>query len=238
MNYSYTNIGQYKSIDSILNSFSSDFFDGVTMILRPIIGGVDYLRYIRQSHLAQKELNKLSKWDFDKRDRFLDILTDIVSGDIYDKSFMVKIEEKISTMDEYKETFAQLGRLTTKLNPAQRNEILRISLNKLNGKISSVRDNINLKMWDKNEDVNQLMVLDQILYLIQEQISETIRKKDSDILLIIVFSLLKLEAFRRNKISFEAFQIYISELSLFKHHEGQVPRNYYLAFETLGLVIK
>lgn len=226
---------QYKSIISILDSFSSDFFDGITMIMRPVVGGIDYLRYMHKSFLVERELNKLTKLDFDKREQLLDILTDLVSGDVYDASFKIKLEEKLSNLEEFKETFEQLGKFTNRLNLNQRNDILRISLNKLNGKISSVRDNINLKMWDKGENVNQLMVLDQILHLIQELISETLKKKDSKILEVIIFSLLEIEAFHRKKITFETFQQFISELSLYGHQEEPLPRDYNAILETLTI---
>lgn len=205
------------------------------MIMRPAIGGIDYLRSMHRVYLVQREFDKISRWDLDTRERLLDALTDIVSFDIYNDDFATKLEAKISELKEFKETFEQLSQLTTRLNPIQRNEILSISLNKLSGKISSVRDNINLKMWDKNEDVNQLMVLDQILYLIQELIRETLRKKDSKILGLIIFSLLKIEAFHRGKITFEDFQHYISELSLFGYKEELIPKNYNVVFETLAV---
>ncbi len=231
----YSDTYQYKSINSVLNSFSSDFFEGITMIVRPVIGGIDYLWSMHRAFLVQKELDIISRWNFEKRERFLDILTDAAAIDVYDDTFLSKLETKISEFAEFKETFEQLSQLTTRLNPTQRNEILKISLNKLSGKISSVRDNINLKMWDKNENVTHLMVLNQILYLIQELISETIRKHDNKILALIVYSLLKIEAFHRGKITFEDFQDYISELSLFDFKEKPLSKNYSAVFEALAV---
>ncbi len=226
---------QYKSINSVLDSFSSDFFDGITMIMRPVVGGIDYMRSMHKSYLVEREIQKISRLDFDKRERLLDFLTDLVASDVYDASFKTKLETKISKLEEFKEVFEQLGKISNKLDSIQRNDILRISLNKLKGKISSVRENINLRMWDKGENVNQLMVLDQILHLLEELISETLIKKDSKIIEVIVFSLLKIEAFHRNKITFEAFQQYISELSLFGYNDEPLPRNYDVILKTLTI---
>jgi hypothetical protein len=226
---------QYKSIISILDSFSSDFFDGITMIMRPVVGGIDYMRSMHKSYLVEKEIEKISRLDFDKRELLLDILTDLVASDVYDASFKTKLEVKISKLEEFKDVFEQLGKITNKLNSNQINDILRISLNKLKGKMSSVRENTNLRMWDKGENVNQLMVLDQILHLLEELISETLRKRNYKILDVIIFSLLKIEAFHRNKITFEAFQQYISELSLYGYKDEPLPRNYDVILETLTI---
>jgi len=226
---------QYKSIISILDSFSSDFFDGITMIMRPVVGGIDYMRSMHKSYLVEREIEKISRLDFDKREQLLDILTDLVASDIYDDTFTTKLEGKISKLEEFKDVFEQLGKITNKLDSTQKNDILRISLNKIKGKLSSVRENTNLRMWDKGENVNQLMVLDQILHLLEELISETLRKKNYKISDVIIFSLLKIEAFHRNKITFEAFQQYISELSLYGYKDEPLPRNYNVILETLTI---
>lgn len=234
----YPTNSQYKSIDSILGAFSSDLFDGITMVMRPVIGGVDYLRYMRRSAVVQRELDKISQWDFEKREKLLDILTDFVSIDAYDEEFVDKLETKLSELNEFSETFKHLEQLTKGLTGQQQSEIMRISLDKLNGKMFSIRNQISSKMWEKKEDANQLFILDQILYLTQKLIEralEGLKKKGSNakFLALIVFTLLKIEAFRRGKITLDDFQNYISELSFLNFKEEPISKNYSAVFDTL-----
>lgn len=233
----YPNSSQYKSIDSILGSFYSDLFDSITMVMRPIVGGVDYLRYMHRAAMVQREMDKISHWDYETREKLLDALTDIVSMDVYDEEFVTKLETKLSGLDEFSETFRHLEQLAKGLNPEQRYEIIRITLEKLNGRMFSIRNQINSKIWEKKEDTNQLFILDQIIYLTQkliEQSLEDLRKKSGTKLVsMIVFTLLKLEAFRRGKINFEDFQNFITELSFLNLNEEPISGKYSVVFDTL-----
>lgn len=237
MELGYSDNHQYKSIDSVLGDFYSDLFDGITMIMRPVIGGVDYLRQIRRSAVVQRDLYKISQWDFEKRERLLDALTDTVSKDIYNDEFVNKLENKVSGLEEFSETFKHLEQLGNSLTGQQKFEIIRLSLDKLNGKMFSIRNQISSRMWEKKEDTNQLLILDQIIYLTEkliEQGLEALRKKsDGGFIPIIVFTLLKLEAFHRGKITLDEFQNFISELSFLDINEEPVSKNYNVVFDTL-----
>jgi hypothetical protein len=234
----YSNISQYKSINSILGSFYSDLFDSITMVMRPIVGGVDYLRYMHRAAVVQRELDKISHWDFEMREKLLDALTDIVSMDAYDEEFANKLETKLSGLDEFSETFKHLEQLTKGLNGQQQYEIIRISLDKLNGRMFSIRNQINSKIWEKKEDINQLLILDQIVYLTQKLIERYLKalrrkKPDAGLLSMIVFTLLKLEAFRRGKITLDDLQNFISELSFLDINEEPILEKYNVVFDTL-----
>lgn len=236
MKLGYSDNHQYKSIDSVLGAFYSDLFDGITMIMRPVIGGVDYLRQVRRSAAVQRDLYKISQWDFEKRERLLDALTDMVSKDIYNDEFVNKLETKVSELEEFSETFKHLEQLANGLTAQQNIEILRLSLDKLNGRMFSIRNQISSRMWDKKEDTNQLLILDQIIYLTQKLIEQALvmrKKSDIEFLPVIVFTLLKLEAFHRGKITLDEFQNFISELSFLDINEEQVSKNYSVVFDTL-----
>ena len=56
---SFYSKSQYKSVDFILNSYSSEMFDGITVLMRPVVGGMDYLRSVHQAYKFQKEISKL-----------------------------------------------------------------------------------------------------------------------------------------------------------------------------------
>jgi len=76
---------QYKSINFILDVFSSDIFEIITWIRRPVVGAVDYLRSMRRLYTVQNELNQISNVDYETRERLLNALTDIVSINIYEE---------------------------------------------------------------------------------------------------------------------------------------------------------
>jgi len=231
---SYYSHSQYKSANFILNSYASDMFDSITLIMRPVVGGIDYLRSVRQGFKFQKELNNFSTWSPQTREKILDALTDVVAENevvevktIYQK-VLGELESKLSGLEEANETFTRLNQFSDTLTPEYINIILTLSLNKLNGKITSIRSEINLKMWDKNENVNELLVLDQSFYLIQEMINQSLKIVTSpngtdygELWSTIIVSLLYIEAFHRGKVSFEQLQDYVSALNLYCYKEEE-----------------
>jgi hypothetical protein len=209
------------SVDSVLNSFSTELFDGLALAMRPIVGGIDYLRYMRKSYLVQKEIDKLSKLDYETRELLLDSLTDLVVGKHYDKNFKKSMETKLSELDEISEIFDQLQNQLDTIDKKQMMQILRLSLTKFNGKIVSIRAEINLKMWEKGEDISQLLLFDQLFYLMQESINEALKRgiekiKEPDLWGLLIFSLLYIEAYRRNKVTYEDVQFYLSGLTVLR----------------------
>lgn len=231
---------QYESANFILNSYSSEIFEGVTILMRPVVGGIDYLRSVHQAFKFQKELLKISGWNHETREKLLDALTDVVAGKTINEDFIPELESKLSEFDEVKKTFKRLNQFTMTLEPKYLITILTLSLNKLNGKITSIRSEINLKMWEKNENVNELLVLDQFFYLIQELINQALKNVSSlkmtdyqEQLAGIIFSILYVEAFHRGKVTFEELQDYISELNLYCYREETITKNYDTVFEVL-----
>ena len=152
---------QYKSINFILDVFSSDIFEIITWIRRPVVGAVDYLRSMHKLYNIQNELNQILNLEYDTREKLLDALTDIVSINIYEEDLEEiekRLELKLSDLKEFDETFKRLKTITKKLDSHQRYEVNRLALIKLNGRISSIREEIKSKIWDKNENASQLLV--------------------------------------------------------------------------------
>ncbi len=234
---SYYSNTQYKSINFILDVFASDIFEIITWIRRPVVGAVDYLRSMHRLYNIQSELNQILSLDINTKEKLLDALTDIVSINIYEEDLEEiekRIELKLSELKEFDETFKKLKTITKRLDPHQRSEVNRLALVKLNGRISSIRDEIKSKIWDKNENASQLLVLDQMFLLIQELIKKAIKKVDDiDLWIMLSVSLLRIEAFHRGKITFEDLQHDVSELSLFNLKEETIPKNYNAVFEVL-----
>jgi hypothetical protein len=231
-------IDEFAPIDSILNSFSTDMFDGITFIMRPVVGGIDYLRSMHQSYLFKKEINKISNFDFETREKIIDFFTDIVAGRIFDEEFIDELERKVSELDEIRDIFKELNHRRLNIEQKQMHHILNLSLRKLNGRIVSIRDEINSRMWDDGEDITQLLLLDQVFYLIQEMIKEALdiphsKLADSNIWNEIIFSLLYIEAFHRKKVSYLDFQNFMSSLSLYNYKERKNVKDNDAIFEAL-----
>lgn len=237
MNAHYSSNNQFKSINYILDVFSSDIFESVTLVMRPVIGTVDYLRSMHRLYQIQKELDQILRMDFETREKLLDALTDIISINIYEEDLGTienKLEGQITILQDFDESFKKLKIFSMNLEPRQQTELFRITLRKLNGKISSIRDEIKFKIWDKTENTNQLLVLNQYFFNIQELIKESLKKVDDvDIWIMINVSLLRIEAFHRGKISFQDLQDDVTELSLFNFNDELITRNYNAVFEVL-----
>ena len=237
MNAHYSSNNQFKSINYILDVFSSDIFESVTLVMRPVIGTVDYLRSMHRLYQIQKELDQILRMDFETREKLLDALTDIISINIYEEDLGTianKLEGQITILQDFDESFKKLKIFSMNLEPRQQTELFRITLRKLNGKISSIRDEIKFKIWDKTENTNQLLVLNQYFFNIQELIKDSLKKVDDvDIWIMINVSLLRIEAFHRGKISFQDLQDDVTELSLFNFNDELITRNYNAVFEVL-----
>ena len=237
MNVHYSSNNQFKSINYILDVFSSDIFESVTLVMRPVIGTVDYLRSMHRLYQIQKELDQILRIDFETREKFLEALTDIISINIYEEDLGTienKLEDQITILQDFDESFKKLKSFSINLEPRQQTELFRITLRKINGKISSIRDEIKFKIRDKAENANQLLVLDQYFFNIQELIKESLKKVDDvDIWIMINVSLLRIEAFHRGKISFKDIHDDVTELSLLNLNDALIPRNYNAVFEVL-----
>lgn len=237
VNY-YSNNNQFESINFILDVFSSDIYESITWAMRPVVGTVDYLRSMHRLYQVQKELDQILRMDYDTREILMDALTDIVAINIYEEDLEkidMKLENQISVLEDFDESFKKLKSFSSNLESKQQTELYRIVLRKLNGRLSSIRDEIRFKMWDENEDTKQLLILDQAFFLIQELIKEAIKKvNDADLWIMINVSLLRIEAFHRDKISFDDLQDDVTQLSMYNLDLDKIPRNYNAVFEVIG----
>jgi len=69
--------------------------------------------------------------------------------------------------------------------------------------------------------------------LIEQSLEDLRKKSGTKLVSMIVFTLLKLEAFRRGKINFEDFQNFITELSFLNLNEEPISGKYSVVFDTL-----
>ncbi|WP_370575516.1 hypothetical protein [Methanomethylovorans sp.] len=229
----------YGSINTVIDTFSTDMFDSLTFVVRPVVGGIGYLRHMHQAYQFQRSIERISNLDYEQRDRILDILSDMVVNRIDDEEFAKELEQKISELDEMQDIFKELNYQKSNIEKSQMQHVFRISLRRFNGRIVSIRDEINSKMWDSVEDIPQLLVLDQVFFLIQETVKalldEPIDKTSNPKLNKLTYSLLYIEAFHRGKVTFEDFQDFLSDLTLFNYKEGRSLKNNEAVFETLAV---
>ncbi|TQD23414.1 hypothetical protein [Methanolobus vulcani] len=230
-------VDDLNSINIILNSCSKDMFDGLTFVVRPVVGAIGYLRSMHKSYVFQKEIEKITNIDFETREKILDVFSDLVI-EKNDEDFIRQLEVKINELNEIKDVFSELDCHKLNIEPKQMHNILSISLRRLDRTIDSIRDEINSMMWDSDEDIDQLLTLDQVFISIQEIIKETLdlpinKSKDSSKLNTLVYSLLYIEAYRRQKVSLEEFQDFLSFLSLYNYKEGKSLKDNDAVFEVL-----
>ncbi len=218
---------QFASIYNVLDDFMSEFFESIAMTLQPMTGAIDYLKRAHRLPQIQRELNKILNLNPETMEKFMELLTDMVSVDDYNidpDKFKQKIEDIMSGMEEIKEIFEKIELSSKKLSVSDKSNIIKQALIRLDARVTSIREYIKSRKLDKNEDLSQLLVLDQIFYLIQELIKISKSKYDPKIWVQITVSLLKVEAFHRQKISFDALQDYMYELSSKTLHES-LPKN-------------
>jgi len=169
----------------------------------------------------------------------MDILTDLVVDRLYDEEFINDLERKIADFNEISEIFKELNHRKLNIEQKQMHRVFKLSLRKLNGRIVSIRDEINSSMWDDSEDVAQLLLLDQLFYLIQETINEALdlppnkQKEINDLSHLLTYSLLYIEAFHRSKVSYDDLQSFLSRLSLCNYMLNKSLEDNDAIFETL-----
>ena len=163
------------SVEGILYDYSNEVSRIVLTPLRPIVGAPDYLRRMRRSQYL-REIRKILNWDEEKRLKFLDILTEVVSAPYFSTEeymkWLERIEEKINELDEFEELKRLKGYLES-IDPTQRKKILEISINRLYGDISVLMREI-YQLMQKNKDdeykLKELIVLKATLQLINDLI--------------------------------------------------------------------
>src|SRR5450759_4795848 len=137
------------------------FADPLIYLLRSHVQkcGYQFISAFERRRVLDTPLTKISEWSPETREILLNALTDVVAGKTINESIISELEAKLSELDEINETLNRLSQVSKTLNQHNLVTILTLSLNKLKGKITSIRSEINLKMWDKNENVNELLVV-------------------------------------------------------------------------------
>lgn len=240
-------IREYASGPGVLNDFSSELYQDTMRLCRPIVSGERIIKHTRAG-VTIRSIDKVLNLSYSEQDDLLDFLTELVTDrkekdEEWDK-FMQSLIDKIMSKAKFKAHFDSLGSFSKKLNSTQKMQVLSLSINKLNCGIESIRREINNRLWTRKANVQELMIVDQVLYFFQNVINSVpLRKKLKESekeqvnrkMGFSVYLILRLEAYKRGKISLDDLNDDLSLSRYFKPSEKYIkPSEYELAFEIFG----
>ena len=237
-------VDSYSSGYGVLNDFSNEIYRDTMRLYRPIISG-EHIVKRTAADLSIRPIDKIMKLSSQKQDRLLNVFTDLVSvpfeADWYE--FIEKLDDKIRNHPEFRKDFDALDNYFDKLDKYQKTQVINLSINKLNGEIEGIRKEINDRLWIKNANIEELMIVDQILYFMQNVlqritlgkfIKKSEQKKLQHDLGFSLYLLLRLEAYRRKKIKLDNLKEDLSSSNLLPKEEYIKPSEYDLIKEVFG----
>jgi len=234
----------YSSGLEVLNDFSSEIFTDTMRIYKPIISGRQFVKRTSAT-LSLKTIDKIINLTHDEQDKLLDIFSDFVAVPFEEdwSKFIKKLNDKSKSNTEFKKSFDTLDKYFKKLDKHQQSSIIRLSINKLRGEIQSIRNEINDRLLLKNTNRQELLIIDQILYYMENVLSlipfsKFIKKNEkSKIEKELGFSLyllLRLEAYRRKKIELDNLKEDLSSSNFSPKEKYIKPSEYHLIKDVFG----
>jgi len=237
-------LDSYSSGFGVLNDFSSEIYRDTMRLFKPIISGEHTVKRTAAYH-AVRPIDKIMNLNSQKQDKLLDILTDLVAIPFESDwdEFIKKLNDKIRRDAEFKQYFDALDSYFDKLDRYQKTQVINLSLNKLNGGIESIRKEINDRLWSKDAQIEELMIIDQILYFMQNVLQSILlgkfikkneKKKLEHDLGFSLYLLLRLEAYRRKKIKLDELKKDLSSSNFPPKEEYIKPSEYEIIKEVFG----
>ncbi|MBN1860854.1 MAG: hypothetical protein JW840_05270 [Candidatus Thermoplasmatota archaeon] len=235
---------EYSSGLGVLNDFSREIFTDTLRIYKPIISGRQIVKRTPAT-LSVKTIDKIINLTHEQQDHLLDIFSDFVAMPFEEdwSKFTKKLNQKIKSDIELKKSFDTLDKYFKKLDMHQQSLVLRLSINKLRGEIQSIRNEINDRMLLKNAHRAELLTIDQILYFMENVLSriplskfikKNERVKIERELGFSLYLLLRLEAYRRNKIGLDALKEDLATSNFSPMTTYLKPSEYHLIKEVFG----
>ena len=172
-----------KTVDSseILQTFSDGLYDALLSALSPVVGGVEYLRRMRQEYRIRKEIQSLKR----KRQKFVLTLAGMLSEEIIGEEYD-KIGEKLKRIQEnslFMEDFEKLNNLFGSLDRQDQINIMIETAKTTLKFISTMRDEISTNLIGSS-DPEHMLVLGQALKCGEQMVNDIIlsmKKKPPDI---------------------------------------------------------
>ena len=197
----------------VISDFSDKLYNGTVSLFQPLTSGKEIFKKMRKRHLYNI-LDYITRFSPESQEKLIDVFTDFVSLESIELNikFKKKLKEAIDN-EEIRSKFEFAEEYFKTLKPSDKQRIFRLSIIKSLGDISSLRNEVNFRMWEKNAVLDELMIIDQILYKIEEILRKNLHNfkhisRDLDYCLYLI---LRLEAFGRKKIDFNQLKISLSE---------------------------
>jgi len=237
----------YATGYGVLNDFINEVYRGTMRICRPLTSGENIIKHT-QAGVILKPIDKIMNLPYQEQNELLDFLTELVinikeNDEKWDR-FKNTLTEEIMNKRKFKTYFSSLDKYFNKLNNTEKYQVLSLTINKLSCDIESVRREVNKRLWNEKANVQELMIIDQELYFIQNilnslDLRKRIKKKDKELINVrmglCLYLLLRLEAYRRKKITVDDLtdDLYLS--NIFGPNERYIkPSEFDIAFEVFG----
>lgn len=240
-------IREYATGYGVLNDYSGELYQDTMRLCLPIISGERIIKHTRAG-VTIRSIDKILNLSCSEQDDLLDFLTELVidrkeKDKDWDK-FMQVLIEKIISKPKFKAYFYALDNYSKRLNSTQRMQVFSLSINKLTCGIESIRREINNRLWNRTANVQELMIVDQVLYFFQnvinsvhlgKRLKESEKEQVNRKIGLSGYLILRLEAYTRGKISLDDLNDDLSLSRDFKPNEKYIkPSEYELAFEIFG----
>ncbi len=204
----------YLSAVGVLNDFSDEMYNQTVILYEPMVSGKNILKRIRKSHEA-KVFDFILNSDTKQQEKLIDSLTDLISINIM--SDLEKFKDNVRDIfldSDLKKYFESAETSFKKLDPTLKKQVIRFAILKLFSNINILRREIGYRIWKKNSKINELMITDQLFYKIEENLKDIlVDMNPKKIVRQFNFSLylvLKMEAYKRNKIKLKELERSIS----------------------------
>ncbi|MCQ6254743.1 hypothetical protein [Methanocaldococcus sp.] len=195
-------------------TYTLDELEKITLYpLRPIVGAENEITKMRRKQLLRL-LEKIKNWDDNKKLKFLNILTNIVSVPYFSideyMKWIEEIEKKISELDDFKE-IVMLKNLEKLIDYNQLKRIREEAMQNLKEDLEKLLEQILSKIenLENSKEVEELIVLGSMIQHIIDLIEQDYER---NIAVISIFTL-RIVAYLMNKISLDDLQLDLMKLS-------------------------
>lgn len=198
--------------EGVLTEFSNELYNGTITIFQPLIAGKEIFKKMRRANVF-RTLDFITDIPKKSQEELIDAFTDIVAiEEITEKTdTKTKLREQLINAVKDKNIQAKLefaDKYFKNLSNSDKKQIYRLTMIRTLGVVSTLRNAINYGLWEKKSNIKELMIVDQVLYKIEDILTKDLHNMkhvDRD-LNYCVFLMLRLEAFRRKKIDLEKLE--------------------------------
>jgi hypothetical protein len=237
----------YSSAYGVLNDFSSELYLDTMRLSHPIVSATSLVKHTAAG-VSKRSIDKVLNLPFQQQEQLLGFLIELVvehrEKDEHWEKFTETVLKKIKKNIDFNTYFSTLDRHFKTLNTFQQTQIIRLSLNKLVSELESMRREINTRIMNKHANRKELFILDQVLcYLfntlsnlpLEKKVSASDKKKIERRMGFGLYLILRLEAYRRRRITLDDLTEDISLFPTFIPQESYIkPSEYKVALEVFG----